>query len=71
MKNYLAAFLFIIITFATGISIAFNIFSIFGREEIFFKNTKNALIVYGISVMIAILFTIISYSCVIKIQEQY
>ncbi len=69
MKNYLAALLFIAIAFVTGLSIAFNVFSMVGQEENFFKTTKNALIVYGVSIAIAILFTIISYSVVIKVQN--
>lgn len=69
MKNYLAALLFIVIAFVTGLSIAFNVCSMVGEEENFFKTTKNALIVYGVSIAIAILFTIISYSVVIKVQN--
>lgn len=57
MKNYLAALLFIAIAFVTGLSIAFNVCSMVGQEENFFKTTKNALIVYGVSIAIAILFT--------------
>lgn len=69
MKDYLSMLFFIVIAFITGLSIAFNICSMVGREEKFFKNTKSALTVYGIAIIIAILFTIISYSTVTRIQR--
>ena len=69
MKENIAIVAFVVISFFTGLSIAFNLCSILGEEELFFKTRKNAIVVYLISIFFAITFTILSYYGVCVVQQ--
>ena len=69
MKNYVAAVIFIVISFLTGLSIAFNICALLGNEKEFFVTKKRALTIYLVGGLCATLFTVISYVIVCFIQN--
>lgn len=70
MKNYIFALVFIIISFITGLSLAFNICSLIGQEEYFFKTKKKVIFVYFSSIVFAIVFTAFSYVAVLELQRK-
>jgi hypothetical protein len=71
MSDLLAAIAFIVISFLTGLSIAFNICSALCDEKDFFESRTNAIMLYIIGTVMAISFTVLSYYGICFVQKVY
>lgn len=69
MKTIIAAVVFCIIAFITGLSLAFNIIPRFIEEDRLFASLKNAVLTYMFGTGFASVFTIISFIGVCGLQR--
>lgn len=69
MSNLIVAFIFCIVAFVTGLSIAFTIMSKMLDEEKMFYSLKNTIVTYVIGFSSASLFTVLSFYAVCDFQS--
>lgn len=68
MENIIAGIFFIICSFVTWISIAFNIIDKISGQHDFFSSIRSAIAVYIFSILAAIIMTVISFKIICFIQ---
>ena len=68
MADWLAFVIFIIVSFFTGLSICFNLIAKIKSEEYFFQTEKKAIMLYGVGIIGATVFTGFSLFIILKIQ---
>lgn len=69
MNNIIAAMVFLSFSFLTWLTVVFAIIDRLKGERVLFANMKSAISIFGVSTVLAIVMTFVSFELVCVIQR--